>query len=167
MLAIFAGLIGGDNHKIMTDGQIIIEIERNPESGFRFLVAEYSQRIYWHIRRMVISHQDAEAITQETFVRIFKSINNLNSVGALKSWIYRIASNETLRALEKRKENVFVNILIIVIFSAFVMLPSKAENNVPFYFESGTFSGRRINYRMAVSSNESTVRNVVATFIGE
>ena len=85
----------------VTDAEIVAEIRNNPNAGFRLLASQYSERIYWHIRRAVTSHHDAEDITQETFMRIFRSLDKLKSADALKSWIYRIATNEALRFLDK------------------------------------------------------------------
>ena len=83
------------------DADIIALIRSNPDRGFRLMVSQYSERIYWHIRRIVNSHQDAEDVTQDTFLRIFRSIGSLNEGNALRGWIYRIATNEALRHLEK------------------------------------------------------------------
>lgn len=85
----------------LADADIIAEIRKNTNAGFKLLASQYSERIYWHIRRAVTSHQDAEDITQETFMRIFRSLDKLKSTDALKSWIYRIATNEALRFLDK------------------------------------------------------------------
>lgn len=90
----------------ISDAEIIGAIRKNPQTGFRILLSQYSQRVYWHIRRAVNSHQDAEDITQETFLRMFKSLDKLKSEAALKSWIYRIATNEALRFLEKRDDGI-------------------------------------------------------------
>ena len=87
---------------VITDSHITAAIRDNTEKGFKLLLSQYSKRVYWHIRRAVGSHHDAEDITQETFVRIFRSLDRLKSDDALKSWIYRIATNEALRFLEKR-----------------------------------------------------------------
>lgn len=89
----------------LTDAEILAAIRKKPEEGFKILLSRYSRRIYWHIRRAVGSHHDAEDITQETFVRIFKSLDKLKSDSALRGWIYRIATNETLRFLEKRNSS--------------------------------------------------------------
>lgn len=86
----------------IADADIIAEIRKNPNIGFKLLASQYSEGIYWHIRRAVTSHQDAEDITQETFMRIFRSLDKLKSADALKSRIYSIAANEALRFLEKR-----------------------------------------------------------------
>ena len=90
----------------ISDAEIIVAIRKNPQKGFRTLLSQYSQRVYWHIRRAVNSHQDAEDITQETFMRMFRSIDKLKSGDALKSWIYRIATNEALRFLERRDDSI-------------------------------------------------------------
>ena len=74
------------------------------EKGFRLLVHHYQTLIYWHIRRLVVSHDDAKDVLQETFLRVFKSFDSFRSESSLTTWIYRIATNECLRWLEKRKE---------------------------------------------------------------
>ena len=89
----------------MTDLLILAEIKHDVNAGFKCLVSRYSSRIYWHIRRIVISHQDAEDVTQEVFLRVFKAINKLKTAEALNTWIYKIATNEALRAIEKRNES--------------------------------------------------------------
>ena len=86
----------------VTGADIVAEIQKNSNAGFKLLASQYSERIYWHIRRAVTTHQDAEDITQETFLRIFQSLDKLKSADALKSWIYRIATNEALRFIDKR-----------------------------------------------------------------
>ena len=78
--------------------------ETDPEKGFRRLVHRFQQPIYWHIRRMVVSHDDAKDVLQETFVRVFKNLNEFRFECSLSTWIYRIATNECLRWLNKRKE---------------------------------------------------------------
>ena len=81
------------------DNQIISLIRENTERGFRLLMAKYKEPVYWHIRRLVVSHADAQDATQETFVRIFRSFSQYSGEGTFKSWIFRIATNEALRLL--------------------------------------------------------------------
>ncbi|MBE6281753.1 MAG: RNA polymerase sigma factor [Bacteroides sp.] len=76
----------------------------NPDKGFRMLVEAYQQQMYWHIRRMVVGHEDAEDVLQETFIRIFKYIGDFRSESSLSTWIYRITTNECIRFLNKKKE---------------------------------------------------------------
>lgn len=83
------------------DSDILTTLQKNPETGFKDLVSKYAGCIYWHIRRIVISHHDAEDVTQEVFLRIFKSLSGMSDARSLRSWIYRIATNEALRYLEK------------------------------------------------------------------
>lgn len=71
---------------------------------FEQILATYQQPLYWHIRRMVVDHEDAQDVLQDTFVNIYKSIGKLKEVDALKAWVYRIATNESLRHLQRRRE---------------------------------------------------------------
>lgn len=91
----------------MTDDAEIIRIIRNDaECGFRILIKKYREPVYWHIRRLVIHHADVQDATQETFIRIFRSIDNFKGDSSLKVWIYRIATNEALRLIGKKRDNI-------------------------------------------------------------
>ena len=85
------------------DNHILPAIRENAEKGFRLLMAEYREPVYWHIRRLVVSHADAQDATQETFVRIFRSFSQYNGEGTFKAWIFRIATNEALRLLGRNQ----------------------------------------------------------------
>lgn len=87
---------------ITDDNNIVSTIKDNPELGFRMLMKKYKEPIYWHIRRLVVSHDDAQDATQESFVRIFKAISQFKGDSSFKTWIYRIATNEALRIISKR-----------------------------------------------------------------
>ena len=86
------------------DKEIIEALERNREIGFRMLLAKYQEPIYWHIRRLVVSHEDAQDASQETFVRLFRSLDQYRGDCSFRSWIYRIATNEALRLIGKRRQ---------------------------------------------------------------
>ena len=86
------------------DKEIIEALERNREIGFRMLLAKYQEPIYWHIRRLVDSHEDAQDASQETFVRLFRSLDQYRGDCSFRSWIYRIATNEALRLIGKRRQ---------------------------------------------------------------
>lgn len=88
----------------LQDRHIIGLIQSDPERGFRMLINRYKETVYWHIRRLVVSHDDAEDATQETFIRIFRSAGRFRGSSSLKTWIYRIATNEALRILERRRQ---------------------------------------------------------------
>ena len=86
------------------DNHIILSIKENAEKGFRMLMAKYKEPIYWHIRRLVVSHDDAQDATQDTFLRIFRSFSQYSGEGSFKAWMFRIATNEALRLLGKNQE---------------------------------------------------------------
>ncbi len=72
-----------------------------PHMSFPEIVRMYQQPLYWHIRRVVIVHEDAEDILQETFMKAFRHLWQLRSPGALRPWLFRIASNELNRYFRK------------------------------------------------------------------
>ena len=88
----------------MTDNKDIIQaIRENAERGFRLLMAEYKEPVYWHIRRLVVNHADAQDATQDTFVRIFRSYEQYSGEGSFRAWVFRIATNEALRLLGRHQ----------------------------------------------------------------
>ncbi len=88
--------------------QDIIELCRSSqtrERGFRILIKLYKQRIYWHTRRILYDHEDANDVTQDVFVKVWKGLENFRGDSKLYSWIYRIATNESLNYLRKLQKN--------------------------------------------------------------
>ena len=71
------------------------------EKAFRELITLYKERLYWHIRKIVISHDDSDDVLQNTFIKIYKNINNFKGDSKLFSWMYRIATNEAITHLNK------------------------------------------------------------------
>ena len=89
----------------------LVEKLRNTEShnyGFNMLVRKYQQKVYWHIRKMVINHDDADDLTQEVFIKIHKNIDSFRQDSQLFTWIYRIATNECLNFLQRKKRRFFL-----------------------------------------------------------
>ncbi len=96
----------------MTD-QAILEKFANPESrnfAFNQLVRKYQQKIYWHIRKMVIDHDDADDLTQETFIKAWQALETFRGDAQLFTWLYRIATNECLNFLNKKRRRFFMSI---------------------------------------------------------
>lgn len=91
---------------MINDTDIINDVRRDPENGFRILLKEKWESVYWHIRRLVIHHNDAQDATQETFIRLFRSFDKFKGDSSLKVWIYRIATNEALRLIGKRRNDI-------------------------------------------------------------
>jgi len=77
-------------------------IKTDPAAGFRLLVEKYSSRLYWHIRRMVVIHDDADDAVQNTFINCWKNIDRFRNESSLYTWLYSIATNEALMVIRKR-----------------------------------------------------------------
>lgn len=87
------------------DKDIIYAMREDAEKGFRLLMATYKEPLYWHIRRLVVSHDDAQDAAQETLIRIFRSFGQYSEENSLRAWLFRIATNEALRLIERRRED--------------------------------------------------------------
>lgn len=85
------------------DNDIYTSMRRNPESGIRMVMQKYGEPVYWHARRLLVSHDDAQDAVQETFIKVYRSFHSLKEAKAFRSWIYRIATNEALRIIERNK----------------------------------------------------------------
>jgi RNA polymerase sigma factor (sigma-70 family) len=92
------------------DKEIIQLLRSDVNRGFRLLVESYSRRLYWHIRRLVILHEDADDALQNTFINAWKNIGEFRNESALYTWLYTIATNESLMLINKRKRNAAVSI---------------------------------------------------------
>ena len=93
--------------------EFIIAKLKNPDTknyGFNLIVQEYQERIYWHIRKMVIDHDDADDLVQEVFVKVWKNLDKFREDSKLFTWIYRIATNECLNFLQRKKKKFFLPI---------------------------------------------------------
>lgn len=91
----------------LTD-QYILSLLRSKDErnrGVSLFVAKYQKRIYWHVRRLVVSHDDAQDIVQETFLNAYKYINGFKGDSCLYTWLYRIATNECLKLMKSKKPN--------------------------------------------------------------
>ena len=86
------------------DDQLVAMLKSpdNREKGYRLLLAKYGSRLYWHIRRIVVAHEDAEDVMQETAINILAGIDKFEQKSSLGTWVYRIATNEALRLLRRR-----------------------------------------------------------------
>ena len=96
----------------MEDKELLQKI-RDPETrnyGFNMLVRAYQQRVYWLVRKMVIDHDDADDLTQEVFIKVHRAIDSFREDSQLFTWIYRIATNECLSYLNKKKRRFFLPI---------------------------------------------------------
>ncbi|WP_340076884.1 RNA polymerase sigma factor [Leptobacterium sp. I13] len=76
--------------------------KKTQESAFRILVGNYKEQLYWHIRRMVLNHDDTDDVLQNTFIKVYRNIEKFKGESALYSWMYRIATNEAINFLNAR-----------------------------------------------------------------
>ncbi len=81
------------NEKDLPD---LLSDEKSKRETFSAIIKEYSQKLYWHIRKMVLSHDDADDILQNTFVKAWLNLGKFRGDANLQTWLYRIATNETM-----------------------------------------------------------------------
>ncbi|MDH7447208.1 RNA polymerase sigma factor [Aquimarina sp. 2201CG14-23] len=81
---------------------IALQTDKDMNNAFSKLVAAYSQRLYWHIRNMVKNHDDTDDILQNVFIKVYKNINKFKGDSKLYSWMYRIATNESISFLNQK-----------------------------------------------------------------
>ncbi|MDR1415119.1 MAG: sigma-70 family RNA polymerase sigma factor [Odoribacteraceae bacterium] len=76
------------------------------QKAFRLLVAAYGERLYWHVRKIVIGHQDADDVLQNTFIRVWRGLADFRHEARLYTWMYRVATNEALNFLQERRRDI-------------------------------------------------------------
>ncbi len=89
----------------ISDEQILADFS-NPatkEKAFSHLVDKYQQKLYWHVRRMVVDHEDANDVVQNMFIKVWNNLGKFRQNSKLYTWLYRIATNESLTFIQKRK----------------------------------------------------------------
>jgi len=86
----------------ITDKQILELFRKEPEEGFRNLVLKYQKKLYYHIRRIVILHEDADDALQNSLIKIWQNLSGFREISSLYTWLYRISTNEALSIIKKR-----------------------------------------------------------------
>ena len=84
--------------------------EATKEKAFNILVKKYQERLYWHIRRMLVDHDDSNDVMQNVFIRVWNALANFREDAQLYTWLYRIATNECLTFLEQQKKRASVSL---------------------------------------------------------
>lgn len=90
----------------MTEDQQILDWLKDPskrEPAFRLLISTYKERLYWHIRKIVLNHEDADDILQNSLIKIWNGLDSFRAESSLFTWLYRIATNESITFLNQRK----------------------------------------------------------------
>jgi RNA polymerase sigma factor (sigma-70 family) len=78
--------------------------ESTKEAAYTRIIKKYQEKLYWHIRRMVVEHEDANDVLQNMFIKVWKNLANFREDSQLYTWLYRIATNESLTFLEQQKK---------------------------------------------------------------
>jgi RNA polymerase sigma-70 factor, ECF subfamily len=91
---------------VISDREIIQKFKdpAKKEMAFHSLVTKYQERLYWHCRKIVLIHEDADDALQNTLIKVWNSLSNFKENSALYTWLYRIASNESLTLLKQKKK---------------------------------------------------------------
>ncbi|MCC6289330.1 MAG: sigma-70 family RNA polymerase sigma factor [Chitinophagaceae bacterium] len=101
----------GNSH---SDDILLLQEFRNPatkEKAFTAILKKYQEKLYWHIRRLVVQHEDANDVLQNVCIKVWNGLENFREDSQLYTWLYRIATNESLTYLEqlKRKSSVSID----------------------------------------------------------
>jgi RNA polymerase sigma-70 factor (ECF subfamily) len=96
----------------LSDSELLVEF-RNPvtkEKAFTYLIKKYQEKLYWHLRRMVVDHDDANDVLQNVMIRVWNGLENFREDSQLYTWLYRVATNECLTFLEQQKKRSSVSL---------------------------------------------------------
>lgn len=92
----------------------LIELLKNGDNhnyAFNLLVKKYQRQVYWHVRRLIIDHDDSNDVVQNIFIKIWKNINSFREDSQLYTWIYRISTNEALTFLKQKRTKFFIPLI--------------------------------------------------------
>ena len=123
----------------MSEDADLVKKLQNPtlkDTAFSALLDAYQARLYWHIRKIVTTHENADDVLQNTFIRVYKSIQKFEGKSSLHTWMYRIAYNESMRFLEKNKKKRYDNI------------DEFSESHLEVLFEDAYFDGDEIQLKL-------------------
>jgi len=96
---------------LSTEETLVLELREKATQAkaFEVLVNTYKERLYWHIRRIVLNHDDADDVLQNTFIKVYKNIDGFKGDSKLYSWMYRIATNESLTFLKQKSRKLGIS----------------------------------------------------------
>lgn len=96
---------------LIAEETLVIQLKQKDHQAkaFEVLVNTYKERLYWHIRRIVLNHDDTDDVLQNTFIKVFRNIDSFKGDSKLYSWMYRIATNEALSFLKSKSQKFKIN----------------------------------------------------------
>lgn len=94
------------------DKELLFQFQQagTKEKAFTAIVKKYQEKLYWHVRRLVVDHDDANDVLQNVFIKVWKGLENFREDSQLYTWLYRIATNEGLTFLEQQKKRSTVSL---------------------------------------------------------
>src|ERR1700710_2007424 len=97
---------------VMQDAELLAQFRNHStkEKAFTAIIKKYQEKLYWHIRRMVVEHEDANDVLQNVFIRVWNGLENFREDSQLYTWLYRIGTNECLTYLEQQKKKSSVSL---------------------------------------------------------
>ena len=98
--------------QFLEDKELLLQFNdpATKERGFTAIIKKYQEKLYWHIRRMVVEHEDANDILQNMFIKVWKGLENFREDSQLYTWMYRIATNESLTFIQQQKKRKTVSL---------------------------------------------------------
>ena len=98
------------NH--LDDKELLLQFknESTREPAFTRIIKKYQEKLYWHIRRMVVDHDDANDVLQNMFIKVWKNLDNFREDSQLYTWLYRIATNESLTFIDQQKKRASISL---------------------------------------------------------
>ncbi len=126
---------------MQTDSELVQDFKNNAsgEAPFTVIVKKYQEKIYWHIRRLVVEHEDANDVVQNTFVKAWRGLANFREDSQLYTWLYRIATNESLTFLANKKKKSVVS---------FTDVEEGLSNNIK---ASENFDGQKLEWKLQLA----------------
>src|SRR3954469_10764465 len=90
----------------LTDKELLEQFrnEQTRNYAFNLLVRQYQKRLYWHIRKILLNHDDTDDVLQNVFIRVWRNLNGFKGESQLYTWLYRIATNESITFLNQKKK---------------------------------------------------------------
>lgn len=96
-------------HKEDSELLLAFNNETTKENAFSLIIKKYQERLYWHIRRMLVSHEDTNDVLQNMFIKVWKGLHNFREDSQLYTWLYRVATNESLTFIEQQKKHASIS----------------------------------------------------------
>jgi RNA polymerase sigma factor (sigma-70 family) len=100
------------NQQHLDDNELLLQFKdpSSREKGFTGIIKKYQEKLYWHIRRIVVDHEDANDVLQNMFIKVWNALDNFREDSQLYTWLYRIATNESLTFIEQKKKRASVSL---------------------------------------------------------